>query len=101
TSLASPIFAGLMALADQKAGKPHGFANPFFYGHTSSFTDIGPTLSAVARANFANSVDASAGIVYRLRTLSDFRGSVTQSTGAGWDDVTGIGVPLGGTTLFP
>jgi subtilase family serine protease len=27
TSLSSPIFAGLMALADQKKGSPHGFAD--------------------------------------------------------------------------
>ena len=31
TSLASPIFAGIMALSDQRAGAPHGFANPAFY----------------------------------------------------------------------
>ncbi len=101
TSLASPIFAGLMALADQKAGKAYGFANQFFYDHAASFTDIGAVDSAVARANFVNGVDATDGIVYRLRTLNDFRGSPTQWTGTGWDNVTGLGVPLGGTALFP
>ena len=30
TSLSSPIFAGLMALAQQKAGREFGFANPLF-----------------------------------------------------------------------
>ena len=33
TSLASPIFAGLMALADQKAGHPHGFATARRFTH--------------------------------------------------------------------
>src|SRR4029079_16558076 len=42
TSLASPIFAGLMALADQKAGHPHGFANPLFYSHAAAFFDVLP-----------------------------------------------------------
>lgn len=35
TSLSSPIFAGLMALADQKAGTPQGFANPVFYANAA------------------------------------------------------------------
>nr|WP_284289508.1 hypothetical protein [Angustibacter aerolatus] len=31
TSLASPLFAGVMAIADQVAGFSHGFANPALY----------------------------------------------------------------------
>ncbi len=42
TSLASPIFAGIMALADQKAGRPHGFANPLFYANKAAFFDVLP-----------------------------------------------------------
>src|SRR5207302_9886633 len=40
TSLSSPIMAGIMALADQAAGHPHGFANPVFYSlaGSASFT---------------------------------------------------------------
>jgi subtilase family serine protease len=94
TSLASPIFAGLMALADQKARSPHGFANPLFYENAkSSFNDILSVKTAVARRNFVNGVDASAGTVDRLRTFDDYSGSPTQSTGPGWDDVTGLGTP--------
>src|SRR5205807_5798917 len=74
TSLASPIIAGIMALADQAAGHPHGFANPLFYSLAGSaaFTDIISPASTVAvvRANYVNSVDASAGVVYRLRTMN-------------------------------
>ena len=31
TSLASPLVAGVMALADQRSGRPHGFINPALY----------------------------------------------------------------------
>ncbi len=36
TSLSSPLFAGVMALADQQAGVHHGFANPFLYSLAGS-----------------------------------------------------------------
>jgi subtilase family serine protease len=93
TSLASPIFAGLMALADQKAGHAHGFANPLFYNNPSAFYDVGSVKTAVARRNFVNGVDAGAGTVDRLRTFDDYSGSPTQHTGVGWDNVTGLGTP--------
>jgi subtilase family serine protease len=95
TSLPSPIFAGLMALADQKLGHPHGFANPLFYANPGSFYDVQSVKTAVARRNFNNSVDASAGTSDFLRTFDDYSGSPTQHTNAGWDNVTGLGVPSG------
>ena len=69
TSLSSPIVAGIMALSDQKAGSPHGFANPFFYGGTVSYYDVGSVKTAVARRNFNNNVNGST--VDRLRTFDD------------------------------
>jgi subtilase family serine protease len=93
TSLSSPIFAGLMALADQASGSPHGFANPLFYAHPGAFYDVLSVKTAVARRNFNNSVDASAGTSDFLRTFDDYSGSPTQSTHAGWDNVTGLGTP--------
>jgi len=93
TSLAAPIFAGLMALADQKAGFAHGFANPLFYSRTAAFYDVQSVKTAVARRNFANGVDAANGTVDRLRTFDDYSGSPTQHTAAGWDNVTGLGTP--------
>src|SRR5205085_11872585 len=93
TSLSSPIFAGLMALADQKAGHAHGFANPLFYSNAGAFYDVLSVKTAVARRNFVNGVDATAGTVDRLRTFDDYSGSPTQSTHAGWDNVTGLGTP--------
>jgi Pyruvate phosphate dikinase, AMP/ATP-binding domain len=93
TSVSSPIFAGLMALADQKAGFAHGFANPLFYVHPAAFYDVLSVKTAVARRNFTNRVDASAGTADRLRTFDDYSGSPTQHTNAGWDNVTGLGTP--------
>jgi subtilase family serine protease len=93
TSVASPIFAGLMALADQKAGHAHGFANPLFYDTPAAFYDVKSVKTAVARRNFNNGVDSSAGTVDRLRTFDDYSGSPTQHTAAGWDNVTGLGTP--------
>lgn len=101
TSLSSPIFAGLMALADQAAGHPHGFANPLFYANTGVFYDVLSVKTAVARRNFNNSVDATAGTSDRLRTFDDYSGSPTQHTNPGWDNVTGLGTPNGGLLSLP
>ena len=94
TSLSSPLVAGIMALADQAAGHPHGFANPLFYSlaGSSAFTDITHPSSTVAvvRANYVNSIDASAGVVYRLRTMDQ---TLSLNASPGYDDVTGLGTP--------
>jgi subtilase family serine protease len=95
TSASVQVFAGLMALADQRAGHRHGFANPAFYANPSSFYDVLSVKSAVARRNFNNGVDASAGTSDFLRTFDDYSGSPTQHTGPGWDNVTGLGTPAG------
>ena len=101
TSLASPIFAGLMALADQAAGHPHGFANPLFYDHAGAFYDVTSVKTAVARRNFNDGVDAAKGTSDFLRTLDDYAGSPTQQTTSGWDDVTGLGSPTGAILSLP
>jgi subtilase family serine protease len=93
TSVASPIFAGLMALADQAAGHAHGFANPVLYHNPGAFYDVVSVKTAVARRNFVNGVDSSGGKVDRLRTFDDYSGSPTQHTAVGWDNVTGLGTP--------
>ena len=79
TSLSSPIFAGIMALADQVPG-PARFANPLFYANPDAFYDVLSVKTAVARRNFNNSVDASAGTDRQLRTFDDYSGSLTQHT---------------------
>jgi len=94
TSLSSPLVAGIMALADQAAGHTHGFANPLFYSlaGSSAFTDVVSPASTVAvvRANYVNSIDASAGVVYRLRTMNQ---NLSLTSTPGYDDVTGLGTP--------
>lgn len=97
TSLASPIMAGIMALADQAAGFVHGFANPALYSlaGTGAFRDVVSPVStlAVVRTNYNNSVDASGGLSYSLRTLNQ---TLSLQTTPGYDDVTGVGTPAGG-----
>jgi subtilase family serine protease len=92
TSESSPLFAGIMALADEALGSPHGFANPVFYANPGAFTDVVSPASTVAvvRTNFVNGVDASAGLAYVLRTANQ---TLSLQTTPGWDDVTGFGSP--------
>ncbi len=101
TSLSSPLFAGIMALADQRAGYPHGFANPALYrlAHAGAYTDVvpGPPL-AVARVNFVNGENAKDGTTTTARVI-DFP-DLTIHTGVGYDTVTGMGTPWGPTFLL-
>src|SRR2546426_6795310 len=92
TSLSSPIMAGIMALADQAKGAAHGFANPVFYANATSgaFYDVLHQSGAGVRVNYNNSVDATAGLAYPLRTFDQ---GLTLKTTAGWDDITGLGSP--------
>ena len=102
TSLSSPLFAGFMALADQAAGAPHGFANPALYAAYRStpgaFNDVVDPASkkAVIRQSFTNGVDASGGVDTFLRTLNDTN---TIHTVRGYDDVTGLGTPRASTLV--
>jgi subtilase family serine protease len=102
TSLASPLTAGLIALVQQRAGHPLGFANPRIYAAAGSaaYHDVVPLRSplAVVRANYVNGVDASAGYAYLLRSLS-VDAALTIHTAAGYDDVTGVGTPNGAAFL--
>jgi subtilase family serine protease len=96
TSLSSPLIAGIMALADQAAGHPHGFANPLFYSFAGSaaYHDVVNPASTVAavRVDYNNSVDASGGLTTSLRTMDQ---TLSLHTTPGYDDVTGIGSPTG------
>ena len=90
TSLSSPIMAGIMALADQAKGSAHGFANPDFYANAGAFYDVQHVYGAMVRTNYNNSIDASAGLSFRLRTLDQ---GLSLKTTSGWDDITGLGTP--------
>jgi subtilase family serine protease len=93
TSLSSPLFAGMTALAIQRAGGAGaGLLNNAIYSHLGSFTDVAgtPPDAGNVRADYANDVDASRGILYSVRTFDqDSSLAVT----AGYDQVTGVGIP--------
>jgi subtilase family serine protease len=94
TSLSSPLIAGIMALANQAAGRELGFVNPLLYAKAGSaaYHDVVNPASTVAavRNDYLNSVDASAGITTSLRTMNQ---TLSLQTTPGWDDVTGLGTP--------
>jgi subtilase family serine protease len=95
TSLASPLFAGMTALAFQHAGSGAGLLNPTIYANKSAFTDVtgpGPDAGNV-RVDYADGVDAAQGLLYSVRTF-DQDSSLTVTPG--WDNVTGLGSPNAG-----
>jgi subtilase family serine protease len=102
TSLSSPVFAGLVAIAQQAGGHDLGFANPLLYSGagTSAYHDIRkpPAPIAVARNNYKNNVDPAGGSFVSLRTLG-FDTRLTIHVRRGYDDVTGIGSPNGDAWL--
>lgn len=108
TSLASPLFAGTLALVDQArfaAGKAAvGFVNPTLYTIGSgdagaAIADVLPPSSALAKLRNGG---ATGGIT-TLRTINSVPASATGEviekadsslrTTPGWDDVTGLGAP--------
>ncbi|GAA4984615.1 S53 family peptidase [Kitasatospora paranensis] len=101
TSLASPVIAGVQALAQQARRVPIGFANPSIYAryntrllHDVTDQPLGAGHSlAVARVDYANGVDAAGGTRTSVRSLG-----MDSSLNAvrGYDDVTGVGTPAPG-----
>jgi hypothetical protein len=100
TSLATPLFAGLMADAQQGAGHPFGFLNPALYGKATSgvFHDVTPASLARTGPRAAQPAatvvdlgdDAAGRHQARLYQLGD---DGPLATGPGYDDVTGLGSP--------
>ena len=96
TSLSSPLMAGVMAVSDNLTHFHHGFINPVIYGitsHTSAITDVKHVDASVMRVDFANSVDATDGLLTSARSL-DYP-NLTIHTTKGYDNVTGLGTPNG------
>ncbi|MFJ8152942.1 protease pro-enzyme activation domain-containing protein [Streptomyces sp. NPDC094468] len=101
TSLAAPTIAAVQALAQEAAGgKALGFANPSIYskfGKKGVFHDVtdNPTGKglAVARIDFANGFDSTAGLLTSVRSLGK---DSSLSAVKGYDDVTGVGSPADG-----
>jgi subtilase family serine protease len=116
TSLSSPLFAGVMADADQAAGGALGFANPALYTLDSnptasaSFFDVEPAgRQAVVRVDYANYLNGKDGTIVSVRGLG-YKGlevycsgtgncseqDVALRAGPGFDSMTGIGTPATG-----
>jgi subtilase family serine protease len=114
TSLSTPLFAGIVALADQLAGKSMGFLNPALYtlarSQSGVLYDVGAApLQAQSLTQYLNSLSASGGLEVTTRIV-DYQGSeaycapagrcasrtVAIAAGRGYDDMTGVGVPRTG-----
>jgi subtilase family serine protease len=96
TSLATPLIAATVALAEQRAGHHIGFANPKFYKVASSaFRDIAPTKvpRSIAHAGVWQDTEDPAGLLVQRAD-----GTIVPHTlhsAVGFDNVTGLGVPKG------
>jgi subtilase family serine protease len=103
TSLASPLFAGMTAVAFQKSHvKRIGMLNPTLYRHANSpaFNDIkgSPPNRGVVRCDYANGINRAGGLSYTVRT---FNTDSSLRVHRGWDDVTGLGTARPGyLTIF-
>jgi subtilase family serine protease len=117
TSLSSPLFAGIVADADQAAGTPLGFLNPLLYGLDRSpssavgaFFDVLPAgKQALVRNDYLDGVDANEGAITSARGLGyegrevfcSGSGNCTRQKTAinaapGFDSMTGLGSPANG-----
>jgi subtilase family serine protease len=101
TSLATPLMAGIAALADEAAGRPLGFLNPRLYGLAGSaaLTDVvGGDLRYVVRNDFVNHESAAGGMTTTLRSL-DLPQTILARPG--YDDATGLGAPDAAALVQP
>lgn len=116
TSLACPMFSGLMGIAAQKAGHGLGQAAPLVYNlPAAAVSDIVPVGSAnnvtgVINGSTIETADALAGPLDGTTTyystlfqspastrwdVFTFGTDSSLATAAGWDNVTGVGTPSG------
>jgi subtilase family serine protease len=95
TSLASPLMAGMVALAGQRTGRL-GFLNPAVYAATRSgknqFNDVKAVHvgDGVVRPDYLNTETGTGPIHYSVRTFGQ---DASLSLGNGWDETTGVGTP--------
>jgi subtilase family serine protease len=96
TSLSSPLTAGMLAVASQRAGRPLGFVNPLLYRmpRTAIYDVVAPARPLhQVRTDYNNGVDPSDGYLFRLQHI-DVQTSTLHSV-PGYDDETGVGTPKG------
>jgi subtilase family serine protease len=109
TSLSSPLFAGVVADADQAAGASLGFLNPTLYSvethDPSTIYDVVPGgKQALSRVDYLNGVNGTDGLDYSTRILA-YTGvetycasqnscqsrKVLLTLSPGYDSMTGLG----------
>ncbi len=114
TSLSCPLFSGVMALAAQKAGHGLGQAAPLLYGLSAGIRDVKAVGSANNVQGTVNgtpwTADQLAAPLFNTTTyysafynspfstrwfVITFGTDTGLTTGPGWDNVTGLGVPDG------
>jgi subtilase family serine protease len=105
TSVASPVFAGIQADAQQAARHPLGFANPVIYAlaagnkYVKAFHDVtdhpqGPGYLAEVRSNYTDPFNKVGPLKTYLRTLGiNGVGASALPAVKGYDDATGVGSP--------
>jgi subtilase family serine protease len=106
TSVSCPLFAGLMALADQAAGKGLGLVTPTMYGlaakHKTSrwlrdpaaakiVRSTGLSAFANVRPDYTDPSNPKSQITVTLRTMGNLG---TLHALKGYDDSTGLGSPI-------
>jgi subtilase family serine protease len=109
TSLSSPLYAGVFALAVQQHGR-YGLANPALYAARGTAYDIkkinpdppsrasNPETDGDVRVDFVNGENAADGYRYTARWF-DVDHWLTIHVRNGYDDVTGVGSPNGSAWL--
>ncbi|HTD56366.1 MAG TPA: S53 family peptidase [Silvibacterium sp.] len=121
TSLASPVFSGIWALASEKAGSPLGQAAPLFSSlPAGAITDVVPTTSPLDVAGIyfdttGSTLYTAASLAAPLENTTEFYSTLWDFSGnhsgdyavltfgtdtsltvtSGWDNVTGWGTPNG------
>lgn len=103
TSVASPLFAGVLALVDSANGGPVGFVNPALYALSSTSGALVDVNAPSNATSVLRNVGSSTPLATTLRTINSYpvgtTGKVVEGadsslrTTRGYDDVTGLGTP--------
>ncbi|HLK42793.1 MAG TPA: S53 family peptidase, partial [Thermoleophilia bacterium] len=90
TSLATPLMAGIAAMADQRAHGSLGLLNPALYplAGTASIQDV--TAGHADAAELRNEYRPNGSV---LTELESFARDTSLTAGPGWDAATGLGTP--------
>jgi len=102
TSLSTPMFAGVQALAQQaRGGTPFGFANPELYrlAGSGAFRDVDRLTGTPPTTVVQRQISATAWAPFLVQVLGQVPmtppSPLTPQVGPGFDTETGVGVPTG------